>query len=243
MFRRMRARASLPAVLMLGLLAGCSGASSEPRPQRPEGAELVAESAADLATVRPVKFTFTLSGTIPGFRVRSASGVAGAQGWARGTVDVQQGLGHTEYEFTLRRDSVVLTDGEGSPSERSAPERFLPSALLSAHDGIGALMRAATKLRTETTETLDGVETYRVTGRLDRSALAKLVPGVWADATVKFWVAKAPPHRLRRIWIQLPPPRPNVGVVALQLALSEPTEPVRPTRTSTREPTPATSTS
>lgn len=219
----------LPVVVVL---AGCTGAT-EPPPQRPAGAKLVAESAAELTTVRSVKFNFTVSGRIPGFRIRSASGVARAQGWARGTVDVQQGREHTEYEFTLSQDSVVLTDDEGTPSERPAPEGFLPGTLLSADNGIGALMRAARKLRTETTETLHGVETFRVTGKLDRSALAALIPGVWADATVKFWVAKAPGHRLKRIWIQLPPRRPNLGVVAIQLSLSEPTEPVRPTPTAT----------
>lgn len=230
----------LPVVLVLGLLTGCAG-ESEPPPRRPDGAKLVAESARDLATVRSVRFTFTVTGRIPGFRIRSASGVASARGWANGTVDVQHGLEHTEYRFTLKQDSVVLTDGTGGPRRRPAPEGFLPGTLLSTGSGIGELLRKATKLRTETTEVLHGVETFRVTGKLDKSALATLIPGVWADATVKFWVAKAPGHRLRRIWIQLPPRKPNVGVVAIQLALSKPTEPVRPTQPSTRQ-APASST-
>lgn len=227
---RRLARVLSPVVLVLGLLAGCAGEAESP-PPRPKGTKLVSASARDLATIRSVKFDFTVSGKIPGFRIRSASGVAGAQGWAKGTVDVQQGLEHTEYRFTLRQNSVVLTNGDGATSERPAPEGFLPGTLLSADTGIGELLRDATDLRTETTEVLHGVETFRVGGKLDKSVLAAFIPGVWADANVKFWVAKAPGHRLRRIWIQLPPRKPNVGVVAIQLALSKPTEPVRPTQT------------
>lgn len=209
----------LPVILVLGLLTGCDTAA-QPAAHSPGAATLVAKSAQNLDTLQRVEFTFTLTGTIPGFPVRSASGVADAGGWARGTVDLQQGLDHTEYNFTLTDDSVYLTAGAGAPTERESPESYTPERLLSADTGIGALLHAATALHTETTETLHGVETYRVTGKLDRTTLATVIPNVWADAVVKFWVTQAPSHSLRRVWVQLPPRKPNLGVVSVQLALS-----------------------
>lgn len=209
----------LPIVLVLGLLAGCDSAAT-PGPL-PRAAELAAKSARSLRALDSVQFRFSVNGTIPGFPVRSAGGVARTSGWAKGTVDLQHGLGHTEYQFTLNGGTVRLTGGDGPPSTRPVPQEFTPADLLNSDSGIRLLLRRATSLRTETTETMHGTPTFRVTGKLDKATLSAIVPGVWADAVVKFWIGKAPQHALHRIWVQLPPRQPNAGVVALQLALSK----------------------
>lgn len=215
-------------VVVLGLTAGC-GTPSEPSRSTTAG-DLVAAAAKKLRQLDSVTFDFSINGTIPGFRIRTASGALLPDGTATGTIDLQHGREHTEYEFTIDGTTLRLTD-DGSSKTRTLPQQYTPAHLLRSAEGIRLLLREANGLHIETTESLHGVSTFRLTGKLDQATLGRLVPGVWADAVVKFWISKGPSHTLQRVWVQLPPRRPKAGVVALELSLSRYNAVSRPTST------------
>lgn len=212
-------RTTLHLVIVLCLLLGCD--SSDEQPSRlPDATTLLAKSADRLRALRSVELTFSVNGKIPGFAVLNLDATAKANGWAAGTVELQRELQNTEYEFTLRDGTVHLSDDSDDRTTRPVPSRYRPQRLFDGETGIRRLLTSATGLRTETRESLDDTTTFRVTGKLSEHALAAFVPSAWGESIVKFWVAEDR-HVLRRVWIQLPPRRPNAGVVAIELALSE----------------------
>lgn len=212
-------RLALLLVVMLAFSVGCAAVPG-PAKSLPAAEQILAESTASLRSLRSVKFELTVSGTIPGFPVRTVEGVARSTGWASGKIDLQQGLDHTVYRFTVRDGTLYLTGPRGRTSSRPVPTRYAPAQLLGPASGLAQLLRKATHPRTERAEKLHGTPTFRIAVKLDEKVLATFIPGVWADAIAKFWVGQREPHWLQRVWIQLPSRRPNAGVVTIQLRLS-----------------------
>ncbi|WP_216214458.1 LppX_LprAFG lipoprotein [Amycolatopsis aidingensis] len=222
-------RTALVIALALGLLAGCTSSPDTTGPL-PEPKGLVSAAADRLAELRSVRFSLGLSGTVPGLNIRSMEGAAsvagGEFGWASGTADVQDELERTEYEFLLQGDTLYLTDKEGTRHERPVPTRYAPASVLAPETGIRRLLTSATELETEGKEELDEVEAFRVAGAVRREVISALVPGIQSDVDVKFWVTTAQPRDLVRVWMQIPPRKPNEGAVMLELSLTGHNTPV-----------------
>jgi lipoprotein LprG len=70
------------------------------------------------------------------------------------------------------------------------------------------------------------VDTYRVGAKLSKAVISSVVPGIQSDVDIKFWVEKAATRRLMRVWLQIPPAKPNEGAIMLELALSNLNVPV-----------------
>ncbi|GAB3498617.1 LppX_LprAFG lipoprotein [Amycolatopsis cihanbeyliensis] len=224
-------RTALVTALALGLLAGCASSPDTTGPL-PEGRGLVAAAADRLAELRSVRFTLGVSGTVPGMNIRNLEGAASTEGgefgWASGTADVQDGLERVEYEFLLQGDTLYLTGNEGSRWEEPVPARYAPATVLAPETGLRQLLTSARELETEGREELEEVEAFRVNGAVSREVVSELVPGIQSDVDLKFWVTAEQPRDLVRVWMQIPPRKPNEGAVMLELALTEHNLPVRP---------------
>ncbi|MGH3518657.1 MAG: LppX_LprAFG lipoprotein [Haloechinothrix sp.] len=219
--------------LALGAITGCTS-TPDPAPPSPDAAMLAGITADSLDDLRSATLSLRTTGAIPGLVVQrgdaAVSTVGGDTGTAHGEAtlyDVDGGIG---VEFTLAEGTLTLTDKDGERTELPAEGKFAPTTLFSRDGPLGALLTRATNLRTEGVEELDGVPTYRLSGALAQSVIAEQLPGITSDVEVKFWVGGESTPALHRVWIQVPPPRPNQGAAMLELGLSEHNVPIPPSR-------------
>ncbi|MTD58135.1 LppX_LprAFG lipoprotein [Amycolatopsis pithecellobii] len=210
-------------LLILAVASGCSS-SPDTRGPLPDAGELVNAAAATLGGVRSFHYDFSISGSVPGLDVREVTGWAsrdgGPAGTSTGQADMQESANRFELRYEISGNQLVLTDQHGIRTQQPAPAGYNPATLLTAGRGLPKLLTSATGLKTETREDVKGVETYRVTGTLSQAVITTVLPQIWSDVDVKFWVTRAEPHTLVRVWVQVPPRQPNEGAVMLELGLS-----------------------
>lgn len=217
MFRR---NVPLIALLSIGLLAGCSSAPETSGPM-PEGTTLVSKSALAQTRLETARFTFGLTGIVPGVQVRSAEGaVTTSMGTARGKAQVDAPMGKVDGEFLADRLSTTITDGRGVQTRLGAPHPDL-TTLLVGNNGVRALLLNSTDVHTEGKEALNGQAAYRVDANVGQPSVNMMLPGAWAGAHVKFWISEEARHDLLRVWLQLPPRQPNQGAVTVEVALKD----------------------
>jgi lipoprotein LprG len=72
-----------------------------------------------------------------------------------------------------------------------------PSAILDPDRGVAKILDTATEGKTEARESVNGVDAYRVTAKLDPQAVSTVVPGVTGDVTGQLWIAAAQPRLLK----------------------------------------------
>ncbi|MDT7727369.1 MAG: lipoprotein LprG [Actinomycetota bacterium] len=225
----MLCRRSAIAVLLVGLISGCTSSAGSDA-QLPDGVGLVTASAQALTGLHSVRFKLGVSGTIPGLPIRQIDGDAtldgSPTGTAKGHADMQEAIDRFQVDYVLTGDKLLLTRTDGTHQELPAPPEYLPSALLEASGGLHRLLTGATDLKTEVKEKLGDVETYRVAAKLPKAVISSVIPGIQSDVDVKFWVEQAETRRLIRVWMQVPPIVANEGAVMLELALSNLNVPV-----------------
>lgn len=221
-------RSVLAVLVVAAVLGGC--ASPDTSESLPAGPELVTASAKALTSLHSVRFTAGLSGTVPGLPFRQIEGDAtvdgGPPGAAKGRADMQESLDRFQLDYLLQGDTLHVTGKDGQRQDLPAQPEFTPVALLRPPGGLYRLLTNATDLKTETTEKLDTVETYRVAAKLSKAVISSVVPGIQADVDIKFWIEQAASRQLMRMWLQIPPSQPNEGAVMLELALSNQNVPV-----------------
>ncbi|GAA1245634.1 LppX_LprAFG lipoprotein [Prauserella halophila] len=236
---------------LVALVAGCTSSPEAPESE-PPGASLVRDASIALRDVTSVRFDLHTQGALPGFPIRSLDGVATRSGWAAGEVDLQLPAERVQYEYELgHRDggsssggsptsavpdgssaeaahdnTVTLTDSDDVTTTAVLPERFTAKSLLARDGGLRDLLGDATELSTESREDIEDVPTYRVSGTLPQADISELLPGVTDDVAVKFWVTDNPERTLLRVWLQVPPRRPNQGATMIELGLSEHNQPI-----------------
>lgn len=198
----------LALLLVVLLTAGCTG-SPDTRGPFPAGADLVREAATSFASVRSVHFAAGVNGVLPGFPLRQMEGDATLDGGgaAKGTVDVQDGDGHTKFPFDVR-------DGQDSP--------YPVSAFLGPRGGLKRLLDGVTDAKTEGRENVDGAPALRVGGKVPAAVAHSVLAPVNADLTAKVWVADdGGPRRFVRLWVQIPPAGDHLSPVMIELSLTK----------------------
>ena len=207
-----------PLLLVLALLAGCTG-SPDTRGPFPAGNDLVGAAASTFAAVRSVHFVMGVNGVLPGFPLRQMEGDATLDdgGYAKGTADVQVGADHEKAGFVLRGDTV---DGAKVPGE------YTVGALLGPDAGLHRALLGVTDAETEGRESVEGIDSLRVAGRIPAAVAASVLPAIHDDVIVKVWVSVAEPRQFVRFWVQVPPAGPHLSPVMFELALTQPDVPV-----------------
>lgn len=216
---------ALLCALVVTAATGCSD-STGAAVRLPDPRELTSEAAAALDDQRSLTLSLRTTGAIPGFVVQSLEGFVSADGTGHGEVTVYDtATGADDVEFTVTDGVLELTDSDGVRSRLPARGLYAPSALFGRTSALGFLLDRATSLRTEGTEELDGVGTYRVAGRVPQALIAELLPRVSSDVEVKFWIGQTGQRRVHRVWLQVPPPRAGEGASMLELGLTRHDQP------------------
>jgi lipoprotein LprG len=122
------------------------------------------------------------------------------KGNAQGSVQV------TELGVPIQLDFVVLgqtihfkglTGGWQTAPLSKVAGIYDPSAVLDPDRGLVQLLLTAKNAETRGKEKVTGQECYKVHATLSRAVLARLVPGMNADAPADIWVATADKHVLK----------------------------------------------
>ena len=168
----------------------------------PDGAGLLKDAAASTADVKTAHFTLTVNGTMPDLPVKNAEGdltrEGGEGGGAKGTVSMELLGDLFDGEFVLVDKSLFIKGPTGGWQELPASmvrSLYDPAAILDPDRGIAKVLASVQNPKTEGTEDIDGVSTYRVTGRVTKDVIASLVPGVDSDVDITFWVRQDGGHQ------------------------------------------------
>jgi lipoprotein LprG len=193
---RARIASLIPIVLALVLSTGCGGGGSD---KYPPGSQVLQQAANVMRGVASLSFTLRTSGD-PDVNVKSVDAKLLKNGNSQGSVQV------TELGVPIQLDFVVLgktvhfkglTGGWQTEPLSKVSSIYDPSAVLDPNRGLVQLLLTAKDAETRGKEKVTGQEAYKVHATLSRDALARLVPGMNADAPADIWVATADKHVLK----------------------------------------------
>jgi lipoprotein LprG len=189
-------RTLLAAVLaaVVATSAACSGddsADTPGGPALPDGTTLLTESAAEMRKVTSATFDISTEGEIATLPLKSAQGGITSTGDATGSANLDQAGVPLELKFVIKDDTLYingLTGGWQKLPLAAAAAVYDPSAILDPDRGISKVLASVQNPKAEGTETVNGANTIKVSGRVAKDVVSALVPGVSSDVDITFWV-------------------------------------------------------
>lgn len=179
---------ALLVALFTALLASCGG----PDKSLPDGAGLLAESAAAMRETTSARAALDVDGELPGVPLASAEGVLTRDGSVEGTAAVDMGEQLLELTFVIVGEDLYLRGPTGDFRKMSTSSAFLvydPRVILDPERGMAAVLAAGTEAETQAREQVGGVDTFLVQAQFPGRALDELVPGFAADQDSRVWIA------------------------------------------------------
>lgn len=177
-------------------VAGC--ASIEPDlGSLPAGSELVATSGTALRSVISAHFSIDVHGTVAGVAIRNAESDVDARGTAQGSAGVTDSGALTRVDFVLLKGSFYVKGPTGryqKAAPTSAATVFDLTSILNPNHGIARAVIGVNGATTKDTETVDGVQCYRITGTVAASGVAAVAPGIQSDADATVWLTVSGEH-------------------------------------------------
>lgn len=188
--------------LTTAFATACSSDGSGDGGSLPDGRGLLTDAAASIADVKSAHFTLTVNGEIKDLPVKKAEGdltrEGGKGGAAKGTVSMELMGSLFEGDFVLVDDALYIKGPTGGWQKLPASlvrSLYDPAAILDPDRGVANVLKSAQNVKTEGTEDIDGVATYRVKSRVAKDVVDDLVPGVSSDVDVTFWVRQDGGHQ------------------------------------------------
>lgn len=205
----------MPALLLtIGLVGGCAGS-----PPLPPAQDYVSAAAESLVSLRSVRFTLGVNGVVTGLPVRGLDGDVSLDGGAVGNADLQDDFERVKVKYRLSGSEITLSGPRGE-HVIPASEPYTPAAMLGPEGGLRRLLTGATELRGERWERVQDTESFRIAAKVPAAVIGGIVPEIKSDVFVKLWISRDEPRRLVRVWLQVPPTRPEEFAVMLELALT-----------------------
>lgn len=181
-------------------LAACKKDTPADTSSLPDGATLLSDSATAMKDVESVHIVLDIDGSIAALPIKRAEGDVKRGGDAKGSIQLVTGPQLVEVQFVIIGDSAWLKYPTGgwtlTPGIKSV---YDPGAILDEQHGVANLLGTVTNPKTEGSESVGGVDTYRVAVTPDKTAAAYLVPGVPDGVTAKVWVDKATKHMVKLV--------------------------------------------
>lgn len=187
-------------VTAAALLTGCS--SDKSSEALPDAAELLSTSAASTAKVTSAHLEVNADGEVKGLPVKTLTGdltniPATA---AKGNAAIYLGGQTVDVQFVVL-DAVLygsIDNGQSFSDYGPAADIYDPSTILNPDLGLANTLSSFTDAKSEAAETIGGVETVRITGKVSSDAVNKLLPDMAATGPVDgtAWIAKDGDHNL-----------------------------------------------
>jgi lipoprotein LprG len=224
MLPRMRIRRLLvgPAALLAvvaGITGGCSSTSDSA--PLPDAAGLLNDAASTTKAITSAHFSLMVNGTISGLPVTQADGDLTRDGKARGTAKLREFGQLLEVNFVVAGKQFYLKGPTGGFEKLPGGTGIYdPAAILDPDRGVAKVITTLSNPKTEGTDDVGGVATYRVSGKATKDTVSTLVPGVTSDVDVKLWLRQDAPHQPVKAEITVP------GGASVDVTLSDVDKPV-----------------
>jgi lipoprotein LprG len=215
-------------VAVVALVAGCSGSSSENSGKElPDPTTLLRESSATTKAQTSAHLKLSVQGQIAELPVESLEGdltqkpaVA-----AKGTADIVflgQKLQGVEFVVSGGDLYAALTAGGNLSNFGPASDIYDVAAILNPDVGLANVLNNFSDAKSEGRETVEGVQTVRITGNVSADAVNKIAPQIAAKGPVPgtAWVTEDGNHELMQARLE---PSPGNSVT---MTLSKWGEPV-----------------
>lgn len=192
----------VPLLLLPGLAACTKDEPTTPTPAEtlPDGATLLAESAAAMEEVQTVHIVLDIDPPVGALPIERAEGDLDRGGDAKGKIQLVLGAQLIEVEFVVLGDNAWLKYPTGGWTEAgSISNIYDPSAILDPDRGVSNLLTTASNPTNEGAETVGGVDTWRITVDIDQDAANTLVPGVPGGLTGTVWVDQETKHLVKAV--------------------------------------------
>ena len=219
--------AVLAALLTAALLiSGCSKKSTE---ALPDASGLIQQSIAATKALKSAHLEIAVNGKIAGLPVKTLSGdLTNVPSVAiQGSSKISMGGSDVDIQLVVLDGTLYAALTPNSWLDMGpAADVYDPSVILNPDTGLANMLAAVTEAKSEGTETIGGVPTVRITGKVAGDAVNKLIPQIKASgplpATV--WIEKDAPHQL--VQAKVDQSESN----SVQLTLSEWDKPVTVTK-------------
>jgi lipoprotein LprG len=183
------------------LAAGCSSSSSSSTEPLPDAAGLIQQSVATTKALKSAHLDISVSGKIDGLPVKKLTGdltnvpataVQGNATISMGGSDVDAGL--VVIDSTLYASLSPDSWLDLGP----AADIYDPSTILNPDTGLANILTNFSSPKAEAAETINGVDTVRISGSITADAVNKLIPSLKVTAPVpgKAWIEKGGDHNL-----------------------------------------------
>ncbi|TWH22361.1 LppX_LprAFG lipoprotein [Prauserella rugosa] len=175
----------------LAAVAFAATACSDSDESLPDGAQLVDDAAKATSDIESTHFALQVNGDIQGLVIQSLDGDLTSSGEAEGSGTLKQAGQLVEIDFVLTDGSLHVkgpTGGYQQLPESMVTSIYDPAAVLDPDRGVAKLVSSLDSPETTAQEEVNGVETYKVEGKLERDVLAEILPGVPSAADVAFWL-------------------------------------------------------
>jgi lipoprotein LprG len=210
------------------LAVGCSSSTSTSTEPLPDAAGLLQQSAQTTKNLKSAHLDITVNGKIEGLPIKKLSGdltnvpataVQGNATITMGGSDVDAGL--VVVDSTLYASLSPNSWLDLGP----AADIYDPSTILNPETGLANILSNFSDPKSESSETINGVETVKITGKLSADAVNKLIDLKVTDAVPGIaWVEKGGDHNLVQAQID-----PASGT-SIQMTLSKWNTPVTVTK-------------
>lgn len=212
----------------VALVAGCSGSSSEDTGKElPDAAALLAESSATTKGQTSAHLKLTVQGQIPDLPVESLEGdlTQAPAVAAKGTANIiflGQRLNDVEFVVSDGDLYAAITAGGALSNFGPASDIYDVAAILNPDVGLANVLANFSDPTADGRETIEGVQTVRVTGQVSADAVNKIAPQIAATGPVPgtAWIAEEGAHELMQARLE---PSPGNSVT---MTLSKWGEPV-----------------
>lgn len=214
----------------VAFLAGCS-TSEEPAKDLPDAATLLQQSSETTKGQTSAHMKLTMEGPTEKLPIEMLEGdLSNAPEFtAQGKVNLLmmgQRLEGVEFKVIDGNLYASLTPGAGLSNFGPAAEIVDASLILNPETGLANVLANFSDPKAEGRETLNGVETVRITGNVSADAVNKIAPQIGATGPVPgtAWIAEDGDHKLAQAKLQ------TDSDSSLTVAMSEWGKPVTVTR-------------
>jgi lipoprotein LprG len=219
--RTVRALAAAACLAALAFsMSACSNKSS-PTQQGPlpAGADLMSKSETAMSSVQTVHFVLIIDGSLPNIPISKADGDLTKGGDAKGTATVSVLGSKIETEFVIAGGQYYIKGPTGGFQQvgDAAAVGFDPSSILDPTRGMVHLMQTATGVTTQSKESVNGRDAYKLSATADPTAVAALIPGASGNIPGELWI-DASTYQVLQGTFQLPGSNGKTVPVTIQLS-------------------------
>jgi lipoprotein LprG len=166
----------------------------------PDGTALVSQASTAMTSLDSAHITIDTSGKVGTIPLRTAEGDLAKGGNSKGSIKLLA-LGQViQLDFVVLNGTFYIKGLTGGWQKASAAEVatfYDPSGILDPNRGVAKVLATATNAKTEATETVNGVSTYRVSVNLDNTVTSAVVPDTPPGTTGKVWLDQSTKRLVR----------------------------------------------